>query len=54
MNKLVILFNSENSELKGWKTVDAYSNNVSFIISNNKKNNQIVDSFFTIPKEDDL
>ena len=54
MNKLVILFDSENSELKGWKTVDAYSNNVSFIISNNKKNNQIVDSFFTIPKEDDL
>ena len=54
MNKLVILFDSENSELKGWKTVDAYSNNVSFIISNNTKNNQIVDSFFIIPKEDDL
>jgi hypothetical protein len=40
--------------LKGWKTVDAYSNNVSFIITNNKKNKQIVDSFFVIPKEDDL
>ena len=54
MNKLIILFSSKTSELKGWKTVDAYSNNVSFIISNSKKNNQIVDSFFKIPKEDDL
>ncbi len=54
MNKIIILFNSETSQLKGWKTVDAYSNNVSFIINNNKKNNQIVDSFFIIPKEDDL
>jgi outer membrane lipoprotein-sorting protein len=53
-NKLIIFFNSETSELKGWKTVDAYSNNVSFIITNNKKNKQIVDSFFIIPKEDDL
>jgi outer membrane lipoprotein-sorting protein len=54
MNKLIILFSSKTSELKGWKTVDAYSNNVSFIISNNKKNKQIVDSFFAIPKENDL
>ena len=54
LNRLIILFNSKTLEFKGWKTVDAYSNNVSFIISNTKTNNQIVDSFFIIPKEDDL
>jgi len=54
LNKLIILFNSKTLEFKGWKTVDAYSNNVSFVISNTKINNQIVDSFFIIPKEEDL
>ena len=54
LNKLIILFNSKNLEFKGWKTVDAYSNNVSFLISDTKINNQIVDSFFIIPKEEDL
>ena len=54
LNKLIILFNSKNLEFKGWRTVDAYSNNVSFVIDNTKINSQIVDSFFIIPKEDDL
>ena len=53
-NKLKILFDKNTLELKGWKTKDAYSNNVSFVISNLKINNQIVDSFFKIPKEKDL
>jgi len=54
LNKLIILFNRKTLEFKGWKTVDSYSNNVSFIISNTKTNSQIVDSFFIIPKEEDL
>ena len=54
LNKLIILFNGETLEFKGWKTVDAYSNNVRFVISNTKTNNQIVDSFFIIPREEDL
>ena len=54
LNRLIILFNSKTLEFKGWKTVDAYSNNVSFVISNTKTNNQIDDSFFIIPKEEDL
>ena len=54
LNKLIILFNGKTLEFKGWKTLDAYSNNVSFIISNTKTNNQIVDSFFIIPREEDL
>ena len=54
LNKLKIFFDENTLELKGWETIDAYSNSVSFIITNIKINNQIVDSFFTIPQENDL
>ena len=53
-NKLKILFDKNTLEFKGWETKDAYSNSVSFLISNLKTNNQIVDDFFKIPKEEDL
>jgi outer membrane lipoprotein-sorting protein len=53
-NKLKIFFDKNSLELKGWKTKDSYSNDVSFTINNLKTNNQIVDSFFKIPNEDDL
>ena len=53
-NRLKILFDKNTLELKGWETKDAYSNSVSFIISNLKINNQIVDDFFKIPKEEEL
>ena len=53
-NKLKILFDKNTLEFKGWETKDAYSNSVSFIISNLIINNQIVDSFFKIPQEKDL
>ena len=36
------------------KTIDAYSNNVSFIIYDLKTNEIIEDEFFKIPKEEDL
>ena len=52
--KLKIFFDKNSLEFKGWKTKDSYSNDVSFIINNLKTNNQIVDSFFKIPNEDDL
>ena len=54
LNKLKIFFDEKTLKFKGWETIDAYSNNVSFIITNIKINNQIVDSFFTIPQESDL
>jgi len=54
INKIKIFFDRNSLELKGWETKDAYSNNVSFIISNLKTNNQIIDEFFKIPKEKDL
>ena len=38
----------------GWETKDAYSNKVIFAIDNLSINNQILDSFFKIPKEKDL
>ena len=53
-NKVKIFFDKNSLEFKGWETKDAYSNDVSFTINNLKTNNQIVDSFFKIPKEEDL
>jgi len=53
-NKFKIFFDKNSLEFKGWKTKDAYSNNVSFIISNLKVNKIIDDKFFKIPKEEDL
>jgi len=53
-NKFKIFFDKNSLEFKGWETKDAYSNNVSFIISNLKVNKIIDDEFFKIPKEEDL
>ena len=53
-NKLKIFFDKNSLEFKGWKTKDSYSNDVSFTINNLKTNSQIVNSFFKIPKEEDL
>ena len=53
-NKFKIFFDKKSLEFKGWKTKDAYSNNVSFIISNLETNKIIKDEFFKIPKEEDL
>ena len=53
-NKLKIFFDKNSLEFKGWKTKDAYSNDVSFIINDLKTNEIIEDEFFKIPKEEDL
>ena len=53
-NRVKVLFDKNSLEFKGWKTKDSYSNNVSFTINNLKTNNQIVDDFFKIPKEENL
>ncbi len=53
-NKIKIFFDKNSLEFKGWNTQDAYNNNVSFIIYNLKINNQIIDDFFKIPKENEL
>ena len=53
-NTLKVLFDKKSLELKGWKTVDAYSNSVSFLISNLIINQKIEDEIFKIPQESDL
>ena len=53
-NKVNIFFNKNSLDLAGWKTIDAYSNKVSFIIRNIKKNISIKNEIFKIPKEEDL
>ena len=53
-NKVKILFDRNTLEFKGWETIDAYSNIVIFEINDLKINNQIIDSFFKIPREEDL
>ena len=53
-NKVKILFDKNSLDFKGWETTDAYSNKVTFQINNLKTNNQILDNFFKIPKEEDL
>ena len=53
-NKVKILFDKNSLEIKGWETIDAYSNKVNFEINNLIINNQIVDNFFKIPQEKDL
>ena len=54
LNKLDILFDKNSLNLSGWKTIDAYSNEVSFLIKNIETNISIKNKIFKIPKEEDL
>ena len=54
LNKLIIFFDKNTLNLKGWKTLDSYSNEVIFLINNLKTNNEIAEDFFKIPYEKDL
>jgi len=53
-NKLKIFFDKNSLELSGWKTTDAYSNEVSFLIRNIETNMPIEEEIFKIPREEDL
>jgi outer membrane lipoprotein-sorting protein len=53
-NELKIFFNKDSLELLGWKTIDAYTNEVSFLIRNIKINALIDNKVFIIPKAEDL
>ena len=53
-NKLQIIFDESSLEIKGWKALDTYSNNVNFIISDVITNKIVEDKFFKIPREEDL
>jgi len=53
-NKINIFFDKNSLELIGWKTIDAYSNEVIFSIYNLETNILIKKDFFKIPKEENL
>ena len=53
-NKLKIFFDKVSLDFLGWKTTDAYSNEVSFFIKNIKANITIENKIFKIPKIEDL
>ena len=53
-NILKIFFDKSSLEIVGWKTIDAYSNEVSFLIRNVKTNISIENEIFKIPREEDL
>ncbi len=53
-NKINILFNKKTLEFLGWKTIDSYSNEVSFLIKNVKINVIAKNEIFKIPRVDDL
>jgi len=53
-NKIKIFFDKNTLELLGWKTIDVYSNEVSFLFRNIKTNILIKNEIFKIPKEEDL
>ncbi len=53
-NEINVYFDKKSLNLAGWKTIDAYSNEVSFLIKNVKTNIYIEDKIFNIPEEKDL
>ena len=53
-NELRIFFDKDSLELLGWKTIDAYSNEVSFFLKNTETNILIKNEIFKIPREEDL
>ena len=53
-NAVNIFFDKKSIELLGWKTLDAYSNNVDFLIKNVEINVLIENEIFKIPMERDL
>ena len=53
-NKLKIFFDKNSLDLLGWKMIDAYSNEVNFLIRNVEKNILVDKEMFKIPREEDL
>jgi len=52
--KLSIFFDRNSLNLKGWKTIDLYKNDVDFSITNLEINLPVEKKLFKIPYEDDL
>ena len=52
--KINIFFDKNSLVLSGWKTTDAYSNEVNFLLRNIETNISINNEVFKIPREEDL
>ena len=52
--KIKILFDKNSLNLRGWKTVDIYGNQVEFLVSHLKLNLPLDKKIFKIPLEDNL
>ena len=52
--KINIFFDKNSLELSGWRTTDAYSNEVNFLLRNIETNISINNEIFKIPREEDL
>lgn len=52
--KINIFFDKNSLQLSGWKTTDAYSNEVNFLLRNIETNILINNEVFKIPREEDL
>ena len=52
--KVFVFFDKNSLELLGWKTTDAYSNEVNFFLKNIETNILINNEIFKIPREEDL
>ena len=52
--KIFVFFDKNSLELLGWKTTDAYSNEVNFFLKNIETNILINNEIFKIPREEDL
>ena len=53
-NVINIFFDKNSLDFSGWKTTDAYSNEVNFLIRNIETNILIKNETFKIPKEEEL
>ena len=53
-NQLIIKFDKENLNLKGWETIDSYGKKVNFEIFDIKTNEKIDKEKFIVPREEDL
>jgi len=48
-NKITVLFDKENLDLKGWKIIDQYNNNINFSLNILTKNEVYKKAIFEIP-----
>ena len=49
-NEIIVFFDRKNFELKGWKIIDQYNNNINFSLNIISKNDVYKKNLFKIPE----